>query len=77
MTIWLLNPYGPIPGEGWREYRYTMIGEALAANGHTVVWWAANFSHHFKRFRSPSWQDRHVSPGFAIRLVPTSVVSRN
>ena len=77
MTIWLLNPYGPIPGEGWREYRYTMIGEALAANGHTVVWWTANFSHHFKRFRSPSWQDRQVSPGFTIRLVPTRSYVKN
>lgn len=77
MRVWLINPYGPIPGEGWREYRYTMIGEALAARGHEVVWWTANFSHHFKRFRSPGWRDVRVSDGFTIRLAPTVGYRRN
>jgi glycosyltransferase involved in cell wall biosynthesis len=72
MNIWLINPYGPIPGEGWRDYRFTMIGETLAQHGHQVTWWTANFSHHFKRFRSKDWNDLDVSPNFRIRLVPTS-----
>lgn len=72
MNIWLINPYGPIPGEGWRDYRFTMIGETLAQHGHQVMWWTANFSHHFKRFRSKGWNDLDVSPNFQIRLVPTS-----
>jgi len=71
MKIWLINPYGPIPGEGWREYRFTMIGKVLAENGHQVTWWTANFSHHFKRFRSVGWIDLTVSPNFRIRIVPT------
>ena len=77
MEIWLINPYGPIPGEGWREYRYTMIGDALAAKGHRITWWTANFSHHFKRFRSPGWSDLSISPHFTIRLVPTRGYRRN
>jgi hypothetical protein len=39
--IWLFNPYGPIPGEAWRDYRFTMIAETLAAEGHHVIWWTA------------------------------------
>ncbi len=69
--IWLFNPYGPIPGEAWRDYRFTMIGETLAAEGHRVIWWTAAYSHHFKRQRSESWQDIEVSRQFTVRLVPT------
>lgn len=77
MHIWLLNPYGPIPGEGWRDYRFTLLGRELARRGHAVTWWTANFSHHFKRYRSPGWQDIPVSPGFTIRLVPTTAYTLN
>jgi glycosyltransferase involved in cell wall biosynthesis len=77
VTIWLLCAYGPIPGEHWRDHRYTIIGKALSAAGHDVIWWTANFSHHFKRFRSSNWEDRKVGERFCIRLVPTSGYSRN
>jgi glycosyltransferase involved in cell wall biosynthesis len=77
MNIWLINPYGPIPGEGWRDYRFTMLGKALALRGHTVTWWTANFSHHFKRFRSETWQAISVAPNFQIQLVPTTSYVKN
>ena len=77
MNIWLINPYGPIPGEGWRDYRFTLLGRNLAARGHQVIWWTGNFSHHFKNFRSQSWKDISVSPGFIIRLVPTTGYTQN
>jgi glycosyltransferase involved in cell wall biosynthesis len=77
MTIWLLCAYGPIPGEHWRDHRYAIIGNALAAAGHDVIWWTANFSHHFKRFRSAHWKDLRVEERFSVRLVPTSSYSRN
>jgi glycosyltransferase involved in cell wall biosynthesis len=77
MNIWLCNPYGPIPGEGWRDYRFAMLGKALAENGHDVIWWTANFSHHFKQFRSESWEDRTITDGFRIRLVPTRGYTKN
>ena len=77
MKVWLINPYGPIPGEGWRDYRFTMLGEALAKRGHSVIWWTANFSHHFKRFRSEKGNDIVIRPGFRIRLVPTTAYYRN
>lgn len=75
--IWLFNPYGPIPGEAWRDYRFTMIAETLAAQGHHVIWWTAAFSHHFKRHRGETWQDIAVSPNFTIRLVPTPAYRRH
>ncbi|MEO8027142.1 MAG: glycosyltransferase family 4 protein, partial [Bryobacteraceae bacterium] len=77
MTIWLFNPYGPIPGEAWRDYRFTMIAETLAAEGHRVIWWTAAFSHHFKRHRSFEWKDIDVSPEFTVRLVPTPAYRRH
>lgn len=77
MKIWIVCPYGPIPGEGWTEYRYTVLGEILAQRGHEVIWWTANFSHHFKKFRSNNWKDITVSNNFEIRLVPTISYSRN
>lgn len=71
MKVWLFNPYGPIPGEGWRDYRFTILGRKLAERGDFVTWWTANFSHHFKKFRSAGWEDQSVSERFRIRLVPT------
>ena len=37
MNIWLINPYEPIPGEAWRDYRFTIIAETLARHGHQVT----------------------------------------
>ena len=77
LRIWLFNPYGPLPGEGWREYSYVSIGSALAAAGHDVMWWTSGFSHHFKTFRSRIWEDRALPSGMVVRLVPTPGYSRN
>lgn len=71
LRIWLFNPYGPLPDEGWRDYSYVAIGGALAEAGHHVTWWTSNFSHHFKRFRSEGWEERQLGTGMRIRLVPS------
>jgi len=77
MTIWLINPYGPIPSESWRYYSFVMMADALTSAGHDVVWWTSNYSHHFKRFRSKGWHDIDVNERFKIRLVPTTGYKRN
>lgn len=77
MIIWLINPYGPIPGENWRDYRFTVMADTLSNAGHKVVWWTSNFSHHFKNFRSTGWCDVQVHERFVVRLVPTPGYSRN
>jgi len=75
--IWLFNPYGPIPGEAWRDYRFTLLAETLAAEGHRVIWWTAAYSHHFKRQRSRTWKDIEIAPHFIVRLVPTPGYQRH
>jgi glycosyltransferase involved in cell wall biosynthesis len=52
MKVYLSNPYGTIPGEDWREYRFFLLAKALASEGHEVVWFTSTFSHHFKKERS-------------------------
>jgi glycosyltransferase involved in cell wall biosynthesis len=69
--VWLINPYGPLPGEGWRDYRFTYAARALAARGHDVTWWTASFDHHTKRFREQTQSD------FSIGLIPTPAYHRN
>ena len=77
MNIWLIYPYGSIPGEGKRPDRASMIAEALISDGHNVTWWASSFDHTSKAFRSKDWKDIIVSDNFTIRLVPTTEYKQN
>ncbi len=77
MRVWLLNPYGPIPGEGWRDYRFTLMARELAERGHQVTWFTATFAHQSKQQRAAGWAQHEVSERFAIELVPTPSYSRN
>lgn len=72
MNVWIINPYGNLPGEGWREYRSTLIARALEKAGHDSVWWVSNFEHRTKSFRCDTWRDVHGSPHSLIRIVPSS-----
>jgi len=76
-TIWLVNPYGPIEGEKWRDYSFNQIGKYLAENSFNVVWWTSNFAHHFKKYRSEGWKDIQVRENFTIRLVPSTSYKKN
>ncbi|HNX69541.1 MAG TPA: glycosyltransferase family 4 protein [Candidatus Omnitrophota bacterium] len=77
MQIWLINSYGSIPGESWRDSRFSMIANALTGAGHDVVWWTSNFSHHSKCFRSDDWEDVRINEKFIVRLVPTTAYKKN
>lgn len=77
MIIWLVNPYGPIEGENWRDYSFNQFGKYLSSKGHEVIWWTSNFAHHFKKYRSEGWKDITVCDGFIIRLIPTSSYKKN
>lgn len=72
LTVWIINPYGNIPGEGWRDYRSTLIANALTKAGHKIVWWVSNFEHRSKSFRFSGWKDIEVNPNFTIRVVPST-----
>ena len=77
MNIWLIYPYGNIPGEGKRPDRPHMVADALVAAGHKVTWWASCFDHGSKKFRARVWKDINVSDDFTIRLVPTTGYKRH
>jgi len=77
MNIWLCNPYGPLPGEAWRETRYAMLGRVLARRGHNVTWWTAGFSHHSKKLRSAVAQGVVIEPRFNVQLIPTPCYKRH
>lgn len=75
--IWLINPYGPIPTEEWRDYSFSIFGKYLAEQGYEVIWWTSNFSHHFKEYRSKGLEDIDITPGFKVRLIPTTKYKNN
>lgn len=52
MKIWIVNPYGVLPGEGWREYRSTIIGETAYQFGHNVNVFISDFDTRKKIYRS-------------------------
>jgi glycosyltransferase involved in cell wall biosynthesis len=72
MNIWIINPYGNLPGEGWRDYRSTMLATAFNKRGHKVIWWVSNFEHRSKKYRSESWKDINVNDDYHIMLVPST-----
>jgi len=74
-TVWLVNPYGPVPSESWREYAYVILGNWHASQGHNCVWWTSNYSHHFKKKRSQD--SEFVSQLFHIRFFQTTTYDTN
>jgi glycosyltransferase involved in cell wall biosynthesis len=77
MRIWIVNPYGNLPGEGWSPYRSTFLAEALAQNGHDVTWWVSNFEHRSKKIRAKVEGDITISEGFKLRIIPSTPYAGN
>lgn len=75
MKVWIVNPYGSLPGEAWREYRSAMLAEAYARAGHEVTWWISNFEHRSKKFRSEGYTEQRLETGVNVRIVPTTPYS--
>jgi glycosyltransferase involved in cell wall biosynthesis len=68
LSVWLVNPFDDIPGEGLPPLRYWTLARVLAARGHDVIWWTATWSHRRKAIRSAPLGIRE-DEGFAVRLV--------
>ncbi|MEN9337588.1 MAG: hypothetical protein RLZZ500_2575 [Bacteroidota bacterium] len=77
MKIYLSNPYGTIPGEDWREYRFFLLGRTLASNGFKVVWFTSTFSHHFKKQRFQKSKIIPICDNFTIHLIKSSTYKNN
>lgn len=77
MKVWIVNPYGSLPGEAWREYRSSMLAEAFARAGHDVTWWISSFEHRSKTFRSQKYTELRLPSGVHVRIVPTTAYRRH
>jgi protein subunit release factor B len=52
LTVWLVNPFDDVPGEGAPPLRTWTLARVLAARGHDVTWWTATWSHRRKAIRT-------------------------
>jgi glycosyltransferase involved in cell wall biosynthesis len=75
-TIWVVNPFDDIPGEGLPPIRFWSLCRTLAARGHHVTWWTADWSHRRKARRTPPTGIRE-SEGFGLQLIPVRPYTRN
>jgi glycosyltransferase involved in cell wall biosynthesis len=76
LTVWLCNPFDDIPGEDLPPMRYWSLARALAARGHDVTWWTADWSHRRKARRTVPTETR-ATDGFGLELVPVRAYARN
>ena len=76
LTVWLVNPFDDIPGEGLPPLRYWTLARILAARGHDVTWWSGTWSHGRKAVRMAPLGIRE-DEGFSVRLVATRPYAKN
>jgi glycosyltransferase involved in cell wall biosynthesis len=76
LSIWLVNPFDDIPGEGLVALRYWSLARVLAGRGHDVIWWSATWSHRRKAIRTAPLGIRD-DEGFTVRLVAVRPYERN
>ena len=76
LTIWIVNPFDDIPGEGLPPLRYWSLARILAARGHDVTWWTATWSHRRKKIRTAPLGIRE-DEGFSVRLVAVRPYEKN
>ena len=76
LSIWLVNPFDDVPGEGLPAMRYWSLARVLAARGHDVTWWSATWSHRRKAIRATPL-GLHDDEGFSLRLVAVRPYEKN
>jgi len=76
LSIWIVNPFDDIPGEGLPPLRYWTLARVLAGRGHDVTWWSANWSHRRKVRRTIPLGIRDEE-GFTLRLVAVRPYEKN
>ena len=68
LSIWIVNPFDDVPGEGLPPLRYWSLARVLAERGHDVTWWTASWSHRRKAARSAAFRACEEE-GFDVKLV--------
>ena len=76
LSVWIVNPFDDIPGEGLPPLRYWSLARVLAGRGHDVTWWTATWSHRRKASRTTPLLTRDEE-GFAVRLVAVRPYATN
>ena len=76
LSVWIVNPFDDIPGEGLPPLRYWSLARVLAGRGHDVTWWSATWSHRRKAVRTVPMQMRE-DEGFSVRLVAVRPYAKN
>ncbi len=69
LNVWIVNPYGWLPGEGWRDYRSAPLSRALAERGHKVRWWLSDIEHRSRKRRKSTGNDSGLPPGVTLEMV--------
>jgi glycosyltransferase involved in cell wall biosynthesis len=77
MRIALVKLGEPVPGEGIRPRRMTLLAEALARAGHEVTWWTSDWSHQTKTRRRPDLAADAERQGFTLRMLEAPPYRRN
>jgi glycosyltransferase involved in cell wall biosynthesis len=76
MTVWINNPFDFLPGEGARLQRYGLLCNALAQEGHQVIWWTSDWNHIKKARREKQCANARMGE-VEIRLIKTLSYQRN
>jgi glycosyltransferase involved in cell wall biosynthesis len=74
--VWILNPYGTLPSEGWRSTRTVLLARTLVEFGFDVTWFLSAFCHSVKRTRSSETSPAEEL-GIKIRFVKACSYSKN
>lgn len=77
MNVWIVNPYGTLPSEGWREYRSAMLARALAVRGHDVTWWISDIEHRSKQRRPKGISDPLLPRNVRLEIVEARAYRHN
>src|SRR5213593_3904963 len=80
MRIWLTELTEPLPlAAGARLMRCGVLAQALARQGHDVLWWSSAFDHSGKSYRTAATgtETLTVAPTYRIRLLPGPPYRRN
>jgi glycosyltransferase involved in cell wall biosynthesis len=67
-NVWIINPYGSLPSEGWRSTRTVLLARTLVECGFDVTWFLSAFSHLAKRTR-PLQRSPSEELGIRVRFV--------
>ena len=78
MRIAVVNPFDPLPGEGFRPGRYAALCRELVRAGHDVCWYSSSFWHEFKTPRDArAIQSAVADLGYRVVLGPAPGYRRN